>query len=414
MGFPGYSALYPNPMLSNSLVLVRDMLTSGTVGLSLSGSGSDKSGLPVWTDKNSAESATALPASGEKAHKQTWSRIQPNVRAALAEMELLECLRFGVDNAGATGTRSAYMQLLLATDKESLMRVPVVRLDAPNRKQFIQQLDTVFSFAELRAERSGEILSQAVPQTSYWSAIAGLTPERHRHTLELLGIGLRFAMMVVMRFKFLLNCPRPIEYSPLVQPIILTPGYSAFPSGHATEGYFAAELLAALAQTDGNEPLLLGDQELAAPTPNSSLAANLTSPHKNPAAAGLRGQLHRLAYRVAENRVVAGLHFPVDSMAGQLLGLALARYFVWSCTVASARSKVNRLWRDTSFGPLAGQDLEGKAMPRLDAAFGEPFMTAGKPAEVDEKHERKRPILSELWREALDECKAAHGHKPSD
>jgi hypothetical protein len=43
----------------------------------------------------------------------------------------------------------------------------------------------------------------------------------------------------------------------------------------------------------------------------------------------------RLASRVAINRTVAGVHFPVDSAAGQLLGLTLGEYFVHLATAAA-------------------------------------------------------------------------------
>jgi len=109
-------------------------------------------------------------------------------------------------------------------------------------------------------------------------------------------------MTSVMRFKHGLECPRPMEYTPTVQPMILTPGYTVFPSGHATEAYFVAELL----------PVLAG----------AGLPSNKQS---------MRAQLHRMAFRIAENRVVAGLHFPIDGLAGQLLGISLARYFMWCC-----------------------------------------------------------------------------------
>jgi hypothetical protein len=82
--------------------------------------------------------------------------------------------------------------------------------------------------------------------------------------------------------------------------MIQTPGHGAYPSGHATEAFAVAHLLSMIAPPQTGVPMQCA-------------------------------QLMRQASRVAVNRTVAGVHFPVDSAAGQFLGLALGEYFVASC-----------------------------------------------------------------------------------
>jgi hypothetical protein len=41
--------------------------------------------------------------------------------------------------------------------------------------------------------------------------------------------------------------------------------------------------------------------------------------------------LFDVAQRISENRIFAGLHFPVDLEAGEALGLWLGRYFLATC-----------------------------------------------------------------------------------
>ena len=93
--------------------------------------------------------------------------------------------------------------------------------------------------------------------------------------------------------------------------MILTPAHGSFPSGHATEAFIASTVL-------------------------WSLLGAGTAPHPVYSAATCGEQLMRLASRIAINRTVAGVQFPVDSVAGAVLGLTLARYFVARCTGAAS------------------------------------------------------------------------------
>jgi hypothetical protein len=87
--------------------------------------------------------------------------------------------------------------------------------------------------------------------------------------------------------------------------MITTPGHGSLPSGHCTEAYVIKEVLEALV--------------FAVPASTSGPGGNL------------RLQFERMASRISTNRVVAGVHFPVDNVAGRLLGAVLGRYFVYNC-----------------------------------------------------------------------------------
>jgi hypothetical protein len=154
--------------------------------------------------------------------------------------------------------------------------------------------------------------------------VLNLRPERRRWTIELLTAALRLANYAEMRFKHALACRRPIEYSPQIQPMILTPGHGSLPSGHATEAFIVALVL----------------WELSRGAVGMSTA--------------WLEQLMRQAARVAINRTIAGVHFPVDSAAGQLLGLTLGAYFVQRATapVAGGANFQAYEFDGTQFGKL--------------------------------------------------------------
>jgi hypothetical protein len=179
-----------------------------------------------------------------------------------------------------------------------LKDIDLARLVRPTDKIFRQQLDLVSNYAELREDRGGETLAGMDGCPTFWATLIGLSAHRHKYTSELLTLALSLAGHVEMRFKHGFAVQRPVLLSPQVQPMIPTPGHASWPSGHATESYLTCALVQAL--------LPHGDK--------------------------YREQCERLAARLAVNRTVAGLHYPVDSAAGRLLGTALAEYMVARCT----------------------------------------------------------------------------------
>jgi membrane-associated phospholipid phosphatase len=162
-----------------------------------------------------------------------------------------------------------------------------------------QQLPLVMSWAELREERMAEILAQIDNQTAFIAAVTGLNLQRHPWTFEWLQAALNLVIPVEVRFKHALGCARPVVYSPQVQPIITTPGHGTYPMGHAAQAFMLAVALQHLLRYPTQDPRSV--------------------------------QLERQAARISVNRVVAGVHFPVDAHAGEALGRTLARFFLWRC-----------------------------------------------------------------------------------
>jgi membrane-associated phospholipid phosphatase len=251
-------------------------------------------------------------------------RWEPWVRMSVALQSLCSRMRYQTSGTGTAADPRA-VALFDRGLANGATETKIVRLTAPLPEAFEHQLCLVLRWAELREERMAEVLSQLENQTAMVSSVPYLHPARTPRTLELLAVALQFAVAVEMRFKHELACWRPVEYSPHVQPMITTPGHGSLPSGHATQAYIVAEVLSRLLGID---------------------------PTTHPAGV----QLHRQAARIATNRVIAGVHFPVDSIAGRMLGVMLGRYF-WRCALAT-----NDTWCSGGFdgtqGDFGTQDVE--------------------------------------------------------
>jgi hypothetical protein len=111
----------------------------------------------------------------------------------------------------------------------------------------------------------------------------------------------------------------------------------------------------------------------------------------------------RQASRVAINRTIAGVHFPVDSVAGQVLGLALGEYFV------------HRARKPNAPGQYCSWDFIGTSYPKtLDfdwrqlystlpnqgtVRVNQPYATAISASE----QAKPSPLLNALWEKAIRE-----------
>ena len=181
----------------------------------------------------------------------------------------------------------------------------------------------------------------------------------------------QFAVVVEMQFKHHLACRRPIEWSAQVQPMITTPGHGTFPMGHAAQIYAVAVVL----------------KDLFAEALGGVLPPSLNT------------QINRLAYRVSENRIVAGVHFPADLTSGAVLGAVLGR-------LALDLFRQQRISRLDNPIFAASSWEEGAPLDVAKVAVGD---LPGRPYGTETLSGCPSPMLAALWTGARDELKQAMG-----
>ncbi len=175
---------------------------------------------------------------------------------------------------------------------------PFVTLHSPTPKTLATQVKWVRHYAEQRADRADEILSQTGMFGEYFAVLLGMTPDRNARTYDFLDIVQGLAGDATMMPKHILACRRPDEIDGRIVPLLPAPGHGAFPSGHATQAFALATVLAGLIEACPSH--------FADPVARTEL-------------------VFAQAHRIAVNRTVAGLHFPVDSRAGAVLGMQIGR-----------------------------------------------------------------------------------------
>jgi len=145
------------------------------------------------------------------------------------------------------------------------------------------QLREILEVSDERDKRYAEIIDQhgAEGVIKYWLRMLHITPGNAPATHQLVRIARRLGEHVVMCLKEHYHVARPSHVCPAIMPMVDVPLHPSFPSGHALQSRLISLCLSITGRVR-NQPALL----------------------------------FRLSDRVAENRVIAGLHHPLDNEAG--------------------------------------------------------------------------------------------------
>ena len=146
-----------------------------------------------------------------------------------------------------------------------------------------EQLLQVIDHAVDREERFFEIMDQHQGDGAikYWLGMLDIDAASDPATYLLIRVARRVGEVVVMCLKEQYGIARPSQVCPAIIPMVDPPVTPSFPSGHALQSRLISKCLEA-----AGRPLTQ------------------------------RNLLFKLAERVAENRVIAGLHYPLDNLAG--------------------------------------------------------------------------------------------------
>lgn len=203
------------------------------------------------------------------------------------------------------------------------------------------ECDAVIKAGQDRAERKEEVREQGgALHLQLWPIIealrlSGVTKENWSpedeavtgvqlpHTWEMLRAALWDMQCGLYALKLRFNRGRPVHAfgSKIGVTSLRTPGHPAYPAGHAAQSHVSVLLLETalkrMKQVPANMPRLLDD-------------------------------MLRAGERVAENRVVAGIHFPSDTVAGKDLALQyvpmLLRSTLFGRVVAAAARELEQFF----------------------------------------------------------------------
>jgi len=212
------------------------------------------------------------------------ARYAPDVRASILGYQFLtQC---STDFTEASGGSPASVTL-------NWNGQGFATLHAATAATLARQVQIVRYYTDQRADRAGEILTQLGTVVDYFLGQLAVPSVRVPYLSELLVLTQQVAGMGVMPAKHLLACRRPDEIDSRIMPLIPAPTHGSLPSGHATQAHAISVVVRNLLDQVGGT------------TAHIEQRKKLVS---------------SLAHRIAVNRTVAGVHYPMDSWAGAIAG----------------------------------------------------------------------------------------------
>lgn len=241
---------------------------------------------PPGKEDSDGHEALDLPA-----RLKLWS---PSVTVALVVSALVRDIKFSATDATKVADLAVSNSTASVTTVAQLRRPTMQQL----REEPILGLPKTKGRKGDRMAKSDAIMAEATMLDFIMLEALGRDQARHRSLYSLLNVTFEVAAAASHQFKHLFVVPRPATLWGDIEPLIASPGHASFPSGHATQAYAAVEVLQAiLADKAGNK-------------------------------------LATLARSVADNRVIAGVHYDFDSEAGEALGRAIGAWVV-ACATGS-------------------------------------------------------------------------------
>jgi membrane-associated phospholipid phosphatase len=209
------------------------------------------------------------------------------------------------------------------------------------------ELRELQEIAEFRAGLLAEALEQRSNIVGYFSGLLTFKDSSHPWTWRLCHAAVRVGQFVVLHHKKESLRARPSMLAPALMPPLDPPGHPAYPSGHATEAYLLALVLAQVMPAIASGEPFGGARMPVTQADLDRVKASIVTrvdDDKDTAKRMRLTPLWRIAQRVARNREVIGVHFRSDSEAGlrlavQILPLLLACPLLAGSQGALARAK---------------------------------------------------------------------------